>query len=213
MRPLQQDQKTYRDLNAYIQNANDIVEVAITDGRYYEEYTVQHMPGHLTEQKILAELASHFRSQGFRVMLFQYETKKKSRNFLRIMWSENPYNYPEEKSLTQSFFSFFSRKKSLPKRPLLFGRARDAYLDIQARDTVTRPATELILEEIGREFLTQDKPLVFQRTDLERILLPLSDTESSILTKLNTLPLIQQLEARGFRVKVQRMFHFVIEPH
>ncbi len=145
-------------------------------------------------------------------MLFQYETKKKSRNFLRIMWSENPYHYPEEKSLAQSFFSLFSRRKSLPKRPLLFGRARDAYLDIQARDTVTRPATELILDETAREFLTHDGPLVLQRTDLERILLPLTDTEGSILAKLNTLPLIHQLEARGFRVKVQRMFLFIIEP-
>ena len=79
---LDQEEEKFRDMGAYIRNANDIVEVAINEGKYYEEYTVRHMPKHMTEQKILAELASHFRTQGFRVMLFQYETRKNSHNFL-----------------------------------------------------------------------------------------------------------------------------------
>ncbi len=209
---MNQEQKTFRDMNAYLKNAGDMVEVAIVESRYYAEYIVRHLPPHLTEQKILAELASHFRTQGFRVMLFQYEAGKNSKNFLRIMWSENPYNYPEERSLTKTFFSLFSRQKAVPDRPILFGRAKDACLSVLDRDKITRPATELILEEIDREFLTGKEPLLLRRTDLERILLPLSDTKASILTKLNTRQLIQQIEARGYRVKVQRMFLFTIEP-
>jgi len=201
--------KVFRDMEAYLKNARDMVEVAIVEHRYYIEYVVRHMPSHLTEQKILAELASHFRTQGFRVMLFQYETKKHHHSFLRIMWSENPYTYPEERSFAASLFGFFSRKKA-PKRPLLFGRAKEAYHSVMENDTVTEPAADLLLDELRREFLTRSEPLVIQRRDLDRILLPLSDLNGSVLPKLNTKKMIRHLEAHGFRVTVQRMFFFTI---
>ena len=212
VRKLNEEKQIFNDMGAYLRNAKDIVDVAITDGKYYEEYTVHHMPKHLTEQKILAELASQYRTQGFRVMLFQYETKKTSHNFLRIMWSENPYNYPEDRSFAKSLLGFFSRKKQAPKYPVLFGHAKEAYLSVLEHDVVTEPAIELLLDEINREFLTHKEPLCVQRSDLDRILLPLSDLKGSILPKLNTKRLIQQLEAHGFHVKVQRMFQFTIEP-
>ena len=209
---LDQEEEKFRDMGAYIRNANDIVEVAINEGKYYEEYTVRHMPKHMTEQKILAELASHFRTQGFRVMLFQYETRKNSHNFLRIMWSENPYNYPEERSFVSSIFGLFSRKKASAKRPILFGRAKDAYNSVLEKDVVTESAIELMLYELHHDFLTSVEPLVLQRKDLDRILLPLSDLDGSVLPKLNTMKLIHQLEADGLHVEVQRMFQFTIKP-
>ncbi len=197
-------------MNAYIRNAKDIVEVAVNECKYYEEYTVRNMPKHLTEQKILAELASQFRTQGFRVMLFQYETKKNSHNFIRIMWSENPYNYPEERSFASSFFGLFSFKKSTPRHPVLFGKAKAAYNKVLEKDTVTENAIELILYEVQHEFLTREDSLILRRMDFDRILLPLSDLKGSILSKLNTKLLIQQLESSGFQVEVQRMFQFTI---
>ncbi len=200
----------FKDMNAYIRNARDIVEVAINECKYYEEYTVRNMPTHLTEQKILAELASQFRTQGFRVMLFQYETKKNSHNFLRIMWSENPYNYPEERSFTSSLFGLFSFRSHTSKRPLLFGKAKSAYDSVLEKDTVTENATELIIYEVEHEFLTREEPLILSRIDFDRILLPLSDLKGSILPKLNTKTVIQQLESAGFQVEVQRMFQFTI---
>lgn len=197
-------------MEAYLRNAKDIVEVAIVDGKYYEEYTVKHMPKHLTEQKILAELASQFRTQGFRVMLFQYESKKNNHNFLRIMWSENPYSYPEERSFVSSLFGLFSRRKAVPKHPVLFGRAKEAYLSVLEHDRVTESAIELLLDEFHREFLTRDESLILHRRDLDRILLPLSDLKGSVLPKLNTKQLIHALEEHGFQVNVQRMFQFTI---
>ncbi len=208
---LDQEEEKFRDMGAYLRNANDIVEVAINEGKYYEEYTVRHMPKHMTEQKILAELASHFRTQGFRVMLFQYETRKNSHSFLRIMWSENPYNYPEERSFVSSVFGLF-RKKASAKRPILFGRAKDAYNSVLEKDVVTESAIELMLYELHHDFLTSVEPLVLQRKDLDRILLPLSDLDGSVLPKLNTMKLIHQLEADGLHVEVQRMFQFTIKP-
>ena len=209
---MKEEQKKFADMGAYLRNAKDMVEVAIVDGKYYEEYTVRHVPDHLTEQKILADLASQFRTSGFRVMLFQYETKQNSHNFLRIMWSENPYTYPEEQSLARSLLGFFSRKKAPTKHPVLFGRAKEAYLSVSKQDRVTEPAAELLLDELHREILSKGGTVIsFQRKDLDRIFLPLTDLKGSILPKLNTMYLIQQLEARGFRVEVQRMFQFTIK--
>ena len=208
---LGQEEENFKDMGAYLRNAKDVVEVAINEGKYYEEYTVRHMPKHLTEQKILAELASQFRTQGFRVMLFQYETRKNSHNFLRIMWSENPYDYPEERSFVSSIFGLFSRKKTPGKHPILYGKAKDAYNSVLEKDTVTESAIELILYELQHDFLTRGEPLVLQRKDLDRILLPLSDLKGSVLPKLNTKRLIHQLEAEGFQVEVQRMFQFTIK--
>lgn len=208
---LDKEEEQFKDIGAYLKNAKDIVEVAINEGKYYEEYVVRHLPKHLTEQKVLAELASLFRTQGFRVMLFQYETKKNSHSFLRIMWSENPYDYPEERSFVSSFFGLFSRKKAAQKHPILFGRAKNAYNSVLEKDTLTKEAIELVLFDLRHEFLTRNDPLVLRRKDFDRMLLPLTDSKGSVLPKLNTKQLIQELEASGFQVEVQRMFQFTIK--
>ena len=97
-----------KNMMSYVKHASDLVEVAIIEGKYSEEYHVDKktMPSSLTESKILAHLAGSFREQGFRVKIFQNDDESsKHLSFLRILWNYAPYEYPPEKSFFGSFFS------------------------------------------------------------------------------------------------------------
>ena len=204
---MEQEEKKLKNIQAYIKNATDMVEVAVVEGRYYEEYQVSDPPRPLTEQKVLAELASHFRTQGFRVMLFQFDadSSQVSHNFLRIQWSCNPYDYPEEQSWLQSALRFFSKKSKRSSRIRLAGRAQEAYESVAARDTTTDRALEILDREVDHALLGSPQASI-RKKDLERMLQPLGARNP--LAKLNTERIIDHFEGRGYHVEVQRMFHF-----
>ena len=153
-----EEKRTYtsEDIQVYLKNANDRIEVAIKEGNYYEDYVVEHARNHAQEMKILAQLSNHYRGQGFRVKIYQSEAAdygKKEFSFLRIGWCYNPYHYPEETAFDlSSVFSFFSfrKKKRKSTQPDLFGFGKEAYQKVKEQDTLTPEAIRLMEEFVGR---------------------------------------------------------------
>lgn len=211
-----EEKRTYtsEDIQVYLKNANDRIEVAIKEGNYYEDYVVEHARNHAQEMKILAQLSNHYRGQGFRVKIYQSEAAdygKKEFSFLRIGWCYNPYHYPEETAFDlSSVFSFFSfrKKKRKSTQPDLFGFGKEAYQKVKEKDTLTPEAIRLMEEFVGRAAVSGNNRIVIKRQELKNMLKGLRGNQPVILRKIDTYEMIRYFEKKGFQVRVKRMFQF-----
>ncbi|MBR2215475.1 MAG: hypothetical protein IJ849_06930 [Selenomonadaceae bacterium] len=200
---------TYKDVDIYLKNASDKIEVSIQAGNYYEDYVAEHVKNHQHETKILATLATHFRSQGFRVKIYQSDAAGfagKKFSFLRIAWNYNPYHYPEEKPSSMSrLFSFLPLGKK-PERPRLFDAGEEAYKRVKAQDTLTGEAIKRLEKLVGEAMVREGHHITVKKHELKALLKEVAPREP--LHKLDTREIIRHFEKKGLRVTVTRMFQF-----
>lgn len=207
---------TAQDIQVYLNNANDRIEVAVNEGNYYEDYVVEHAKNHTQEMKILTQLATHFRGQGFRVKIYQSEAAdygKRDFTFLRIGWCYNPYHYPEEtSSVLSSITSFLSfgrkKKKKTSSQPDLFGFGREAYQKVKEKDTLTEEVIRLMEDFVGKATVSGNRNIVIKRAELKSMVKGIQGQKQHLLRKIDTYEILRFFEKKGYRVKIKRMFQF-----